>query len=374
MVRVCWIVGLFVCTKIVAQDVSADKSRLGIWEAALPFITTYTPQEYQAHEQNWCFVQDARGIMYVGNTSGVLEFDGATWRLIKLPNGSPAKSLALTADNTVYVGAVRDLGRLKADSTGTWQFESLLPRLDSAYRDFADIWFTFAVQDMVYFISDNYIFRWQNGRFKVWMPKEFFGFAFLVNDRVYVDNRGIGLMEIQGDSLVFMPDGDNFLEGGLTTLVPFGDDRLLAANFRDGLFLYDFDKFTPLVQGQRNLLQRQFVYSGNVLPNGDIALLTSGNGVFILDKGGNLKQWLNQESGLSSDVIIGGYVDQEESLWLATESGIDRVEITFPARRYASSLGLTEGANKSLYHHGRWYVATINGLHYLSDVSESSES
>jgi hypothetical protein len=56
--------------------------------------------------------------MYVGNTSGILEYDGVTWRLIKLPNGSPAKSFAKSSDNTIYVGAVRDIGYLKPDSVG----------------------------------------------------------------------------------------------------------------------------------------------------------------------------------------------------------------------------------------------------------------
>lgn len=343
-----------------------------LWEGAKPFITTYTPQQYKAHEQNWCFVQDERGIMYVGNTSGVLEFDGINWRLIKLPNGSPAKSLA-TQNSTIYVGAVRDLGRLQGDSTGRLQYESLLPQLDSTYREFADIWFTFAQGDAIYFISDDYIFRWQNDQFKVWTPKDFFGFAFQINDKIYVDNRGIGLMEIQGDSLVSIPDGDRFLEGGLTTLLPFGNGLLLAANFRYGVFLYDHHKFVPMAQRERNLLENQFIYSGKVLPNGDIALLTSGNGCFILDNSGRVKQWLSQQSGLSSDVLIGGYVDREGSLWMATENGIDQVELSFPVRRYAQSEGLTEVVNKSLYHHQRWYAATFNGLFYLSDFSKDSE-
>ena len=43
-----------------------------------PAVRNYTPTRYQAHGQNFGITQDKRGMIYVANTSGVLEHDGAT--------------------------------------------------------------------------------------------------------------------------------------------------------------------------------------------------------------------------------------------------------------------------------------------------------
>src|SRR5688572_31761419 len=54
-------------------------------EEGRPFIRQYAPLELGGAGQNWAIVQDARGLIYVGSASGVLEFDGASWRLIETP-------------------------------------------------------------------------------------------------------------------------------------------------------------------------------------------------------------------------------------------------------------------------------------------------
>ena len=41
--------------------------------------------DYNAGIQNWAIAQDERGVMYFGNNSGLLEFDGSAWRLYELP-------------------------------------------------------------------------------------------------------------------------------------------------------------------------------------------------------------------------------------------------------------------------------------------------
>ena len=87
-------------------------------EAGRPFVRTYTPKEYGAPEQNWAIEQDDRGVIYVGNNSGVLEYDGASWRLIKMPNNTTARSLAKDGQGRIYVGAVGEFGYLAPDATG----------------------------------------------------------------------------------------------------------------------------------------------------------------------------------------------------------------------------------------------------------------
>src|SRR3972149_200302 len=104
------------------------------------FIKYYSPREYKASYQNWCVNQNKQGIMYFGNTEGILEYDGSSWRLIKTPNNSIVRSLCINEDGRIYVAASSDFGYLAPDSRGQMQFVSLLNYLDNKYRGFGDVW------------------------------------------------------------------------------------------------------------------------------------------------------------------------------------------------------------------------------------------
>lgn len=41
-----------------------------------PIVRSYSVSDYNAGIQNWAIAQDERGVMYFGNNSGLLEFDG----------------------------------------------------------------------------------------------------------------------------------------------------------------------------------------------------------------------------------------------------------------------------------------------------------
>src|SRR5579863_6384589 len=110
----------------------------------------YLPKDYGASPENWAVAQDRRGILYFGNDDGVLEFDGTSWRLIRVANGSWVRSLAVDSRGTVYVGGKGDFGLLQPDRTGTMSFVSLLDKIPAADRQFSDVWRVLPAPDGVY--------------------------------------------------------------------------------------------------------------------------------------------------------------------------------------------------------------------------------
>jgi len=48
--------------------------------------TYYSSTDYNSTPQNWSVTQDHRGIMYFGNSSCILEYDGVSWRNIFVSN------------------------------------------------------------------------------------------------------------------------------------------------------------------------------------------------------------------------------------------------------------------------------------------------
>lgn len=129
-------------------------------ETGLPFIRNYSPKEYGAHAQNWTITQDARGVMYFGNGTGVLEYDGVSWRLLQLPNKSNIRALARAENGSrIYVGGGVDFGYFEPDSIGQMHYISLQGFVPEAQRSFGEIWTVHATGEGVYYQTRERLFR-----------------------------------------------------------------------------------------------------------------------------------------------------------------------------------------------------------------------
>jgi len=59
-----------------------------VYTQELPPIENYAPKDYGAGNQNWSISQSDDKYIYVANNSGLLEFNGANWKLYPSPNGT----------------------------------------------------------------------------------------------------------------------------------------------------------------------------------------------------------------------------------------------------------------------------------------------
>ena len=105
-------------------------------QKGLPIVKNYAPGEYGSHRQNWCMAQAANGLLYIANGKGVLQFDGRNWKLIMMPNRGHVRSIAVTKDDLVCVGANNDFGVLKKEENGKLIFESWLDKIDPKKTQF----------------------------------------------------------------------------------------------------------------------------------------------------------------------------------------------------------------------------------------------
>ena len=101
---------LFIFSFSFSFTLSAQNSIGGI-----PYIKNYKKSEYNAATQNWAIIQDKRGVIYMGNNDGVLEFDGMNWTSFPVSNSSIVRSLAIDKDEKIWIGACNEIGYLQAN-------------------------------------------------------------------------------------------------------------------------------------------------------------------------------------------------------------------------------------------------------------------
>lgn len=339
-------------------------------ETGRPLIRNFPPAEYGGGGQNWAVVQDRRGILYVGSGNGILEYDGASWRRIELPNRSTVRGLAQGPDGRIYVGGVSDFGSLEPDATGAMRFVSLMDRIPAEARTFGDVWRVHVLADGVYFQSQEALFRWSSGAIRVWKPAVRFNRASAVNGRLYLTQPGAGLTELIGDTFRTLPGTERLGTEVFPVILPYDDRRMLIGTRSSGLFLYDGAALTPFKSDIDPQITSHDLYRGVVLPDGTFALTTTSGGMAIIDRAGRRVQVITKALGLLSDIVYFAMADREGSLWLGLGGGLARVDTPSPASFLGEDDGFKAGAVDIVRHEGRLYLATGVGTLYLRPRTE----
>ena len=350
-----------------------------IKEEGIPLLKNYTPKEYNASNQNWAVLQDARGVMYFGNNDGVLEYDGKSWRYIKIPNSSTVRSLAIDGNGFIYVGAQNEFGFLAPDALGQLQYNSLSNQLDSVDNQFLDVWKTYSVDDDVYFSAEAKLFKYSNQVLKkVWTLEKGSFFSFLVNDKLYLGNYLKGLMQLIDDSIKLVAGGEIFRGKNIFSMLPVNNDSIIIGTHKSGLYFYLPNESTSTGKIIRPLaiindfLSVNQLYSGTCLSGNKYAFGFLKNGVSIIDINGKSITQINKQSGLLDETITSVYFDEirneQGPLWLSSIQGISKVELASPFRLWGEELGLKGFVYDIERFKGVLYVATSVGIFFLDNM------
>ncbi len=343
-------------------------------ERGLLLSTYYSPVDYNAGNQNWAIAQDKRGIMYFANSSGVLEYDGNIWRKIPVSNNSNARSLAIDEQNTIFVGAYNEFGYLTPDNNGRLHYHTLTHLIDSSYLNFNDVWSTYCMTDGVFFLTENYIFKYHNNKVTVIeKERERFYLSFKIENILYVQEIGKGLLKYENDALALVEKGDFFKEKRIHSILPF-EDKLLIFTRTQGVYLYDNSGGTAKTKAisdiskkAKNLneyLKKNVIYTSIKLTDKLIAVGTITGNVLIIDKNWNVVDNINNEStGIISPAHC-LYYKKNQPLWLATPNGLCKVELFSPIRYWNNEKGVSGTITDVASIDDNLYISTGTGLYY----------
>ncbi|MFQ5709383.1 MAG: triple tyrosine motif-containing protein [bacterium] len=351
-------------------------------ETGLPFIQNYPPQTTGGDAQNWQILQDKRGMIYSANSSGILQYDGQSWRIIPPPNHGAIRSLAIDESGTLYFGARSDFGYLAADSAGSLKTVSLLSRLSRADRQFDRIENVLATKAGIYFLSSEKLFRWSDNRMKVWYARTPFRRAFTVNDVVYLLQEDVGLLQMSADSLRLLPDGQKLAHQLVYAITAYpgpwyqkflkNDTAILIATHTHGLFLHDGKALRPFKTEVDDILKESRIFHTARLPDGSYAIATLKAGVLIIDKTGKFLFQIDKRSGLLTNDVKSIYLDGHGDMWLGLQTGIARVEYSSPLSLFNEQTGFIGSLGAIIRHQGTLYAAGSQGVLYLAPPLNST--
>jgi diguanylate cyclase (GGDEF)-like protein len=346
--------------------------RLAAAERGLPLITVYPAEVHRAGPQTFAVAQDSSGILYFGNLHGLVSYDGAWWRLRKLPDEQAPLSIATDSSGRVVLGLVNDLGTLERGQAGTFEFRSLLPLVPQAKRTFGDVRNVCWTSAGFLFVAEKSLLLWDGSSIRI---------GAVSDDResaprdCYVDNGTIylrgpkGLQTLDPATFQMRPAG---LEGRVQLAVGGAGDTIIAAVRDEGLFSIANGKATPFAPAAGAWLKGKLVSSACTLRDGRIVIATRQNGLIILSPSGEIEQIIGENAGLPDSIINKVFVDREDSLWLAMEGPLVRIDLASPVTVFDVRHGIRGSAGDVQRFNGKLYGVTSHGLYRIEEDGKAT--
>lgn len=347
-----------------------------------PPLVNFTPQMYKAHQQNWAIDQAANNVIYAANSDGLLEYDGAQWKLYPMPDGQivrsvlcdevtsqplPAKGKILARRkekvSRVYVGAFAEFGYWQENGSGLLYYHSLSKNTGLTSLKTEEIWHILKTPDFIYFQSFSRIYRYDGKSLtEIKVPGNLM-YVRYVHNRLLVQMIGKGLYELNNRTWTPVSGTDALASTTVSSILPLKKNKILVATTKHGLFTYENGQLNawniPIaVDLKRNIINKAILLS----QDSSYAIGTIQRGVYIISKDGLLKYQFNKENGLQNNTVLALAEDRRNHLWTGMDKGIDLISISSPIIAYQTSDNPLGSTYAAAVWRGNLYVGSNNGV------------
>lgn len=352
----------------------------------LPFVQTYTTDEYEAHGQNWAIVEDNKGVMYFANNYGLLQYNGVQWNLFENPNSPYIRSLNVDKNGIVYYGASSDFGMVLPDSVGNLKYFSISKASGMDTLNFNNVWNVHIIGNYIYFQAYENIFKYKlpidinnpeqlKTEKVLYSPETYFHWSFKVNNKFYVREAEKGLFTEKNDSLVFIEGSEIFANQKIYAMFPYKENAVMILTRESGIYIYEQNNtqsnFTLTDWEINQTIINSYIYGGFPIDENKFAIYTLTNGIIIFNDQGQIINHYNKSNCLPGSTILSAYYDQtSEMIWFATDKEIGNINIGSPFRQWTQASGILGTVSDMLEFNNNLYVAANSGVYILSENNE----
>ncbi len=336
-----------------------------ITNRALPHITHYDTKEMGYNAQSWDIDQDENGLIYIANGTQILIFDGTQWQSISTGFDVINRSLFVKNKDSIYFGSDGQCGVLLKEKYTDYKGVPLTTNNKDVISDVEEYWKTHYINDEVIFQTfRNLYVNHSNLITKIPAPYRF-KWSYKVGEKLYVNDLKYGVFSLEETNLLPIASDPNLNEH-IIGVTSFENDLLVITDTK-GLFKVKDEKLVPLRFPWLEEVQKAQIFSFYKLRDGQIALGTVSNGLYIANfKTGRVEN-LNKKNGLQNNTVLSIYQDKENNLWLGLDYGIDYVKLNSPLTYFYDYYGELGTAYAVLKEGNLTYLGTNQGLYIIDE-------
>jgi len=334
-----------------------------------PYVQRIFLKNYGFNNNNFSILQDHKGVIYIGNTNGIIQFDGNFFEILKIP-GIPYMDINIKGE--IFVGGENDFGFIGNKASGKSYFYSLVDSLSPELKFFGQINEVACVANDVYFCSDKMLFKWDGENTSVAENNQERLQLFKVNDQIYLEKEEKGIFILINNQFIFVPGSEFFIDKDIVDMLPFNGQILIKTAKEEGFFLYSNYSIEHF-KTEADLFISDNIYSTScVLNNGNYAIGTKLSGIIVINKKGEVVSTINESAGLFNSDVNLLFAGNNNNLWALHNQGISRIEIPSSYSYFNKNHGLKGNVTSVTRFKSTLYVATTAGVFYLDELSENN--
>lgn len=331
-----------------------------------PIVRSYSVSDYDAGVQNWSIVQDERGMMYFGNNSGLLEFDGNTWKLYELPTKGIVRAVYIGKNGKIYVGSYEEFGYFIRTPYNTLEYYSLKNDVKDFVFHNDEIWNIVCVQGEIVFQSFGSLFFYNGSSVEGIRLKELPLNLFQVGDTFYSQRINGGLCVFSDRTLKELVPRRMFEDSDVLAGLPYGDAVLMFTRNKGG-FLYQNGAIEKWQTECDDIFRKHTINRAVMTKDSCYILGTISSGIYALDKQGRLLWKVNTDNKLQNNTVLKLYCDEDNNIWTALDEGIAYIHNNSLIYYYEPPFRKIGMVYDVLVKEDEAYIASNQGLYWLKD-------
>lgn len=327
-----------------------------------PIVRNYTVSDYEGGIQNWAIAQDENGVMYFGNSKGLLEFDGYAWKLHQLPSKGIVRSIYIANDRRIYVGSYEEFGYFSRTPLNTLEYHSLKNKVKDFKFHNDEIWSIVKVGCEIVFQSFGSLFYYNGRTVEGVRMKDLPLNLFNVGNTCFSQTISDGLCVFKNHRMHQIIPREELGNSDVMTGLPYGDGILFLTRNQGGL-IYKDGKITPWKTECDDIFRKNNINRAVITKDGKYVIGTISNGIYTLDKDGRLLWKVNTDSHLQNNTILMLYCDDENNIWGALDEGIAYIHSNSDIYYYEPSIHKIGMIYDVLFKDDNAYIASNQGLY-----------
>ena len=353
---------IYIITVCIFDGYTQNTTQIGV-----PFIEHYNMKEMGFNNKTWDITQNAQHELYFANGNNILQYDGERWdKIYQTENYKSSRSLRAFTNDSIFIGIDGDYGVLEREANGDFNFSSLFSFNSNEAEESEEFWKIHEYKNYYVFQTFRSLYIY-DGELTTKIPAPFrFKWSNKVDNDFYVIDTKYGVFRFSGNNLLPVVS-DSQLNDKILGVTEVGGKRLVVTS-NQGLYFIKNRELIKWDFPNANTINEAQIFSFLPLKNGDLAIGTVSNGLYIIDENGNFKTHLNKRKGLQNNTILTLFEDHEFNLWLGLDFGIDYVKLNSNLTYRFDFLGDFGSTYAAQLLDDELYLGTNQGLYHVTNA------
>lgn len=333
----------------------------------LPPIQSFTPQDYQAANQNWMIDGSTSNEILFSNSEGLLIFDGTRWNTYSSPNGTIIRSVKNTGD-LIYTGSHSDFGFWKKSINGNLYYTSLVKKLNLNIEEDEEFWNILTLDNWIIFQSlHRFIFLDNNtNEIKYLKIDGTIQFSIALDNEIYFSSESGFFKLLNGQPELLI---NNSIISSNVINVFNQNDGLLLLSSRDGFYTLSNDGYVSKKKSYLDSNVNFSIFSSLKLNDDSFVLGTIGQGIVLLNSDLQFNSKIDKSKGLINNTVLSIFQDFESNIWLGLDNGISVINSKSPFKIFNDDNGTLGTVYASRVYKEHFYLGTNQGLFFKKHKS-----